>query len=121
MTTFFDIKTPNEFREAIKPFSVKNPPCRIEWKVYDIVSNYSCQLHVLLTVPDRDSGLMVFITHPFTAPLGAGIDVEEWFFNCLMSAMRHELEECFHYQNVRIRDPHAKESERVMALYRDNI
>ncbi len=91
----------------------RNPPFPIEVRVLDFWDGdreVRCAFDT--TVPNRDGGGAIRVTHGFRVPLDPRIDDKRLLDLIYAEARRvflHELDECFHVDGVRTRDPHASE------------
>jgi hypothetical protein len=115
--------TTDEFIACVARIELRNPPFpiqivarRMEYVVNsngkdDVVGGV--ELTVAWEVPDRDTGLPqpVSTVQQFRARDIGHMDekaVFEVIYRSVMNAFYHELQEMWHIDGVRVRDPHAK-------------
>jgi len=90
------------FSSYIKRLELRNFP----WPVKISVSGGWVRLEWL--VPDRDSGGQMCITDSFHLNYDPGFDsFARVVYRGLQSMLKHELDEAFHQDGVRVYDPHA--------------
>lgn len=98
--------------EALASVSLKNPAFPIDLVVTR--SHERTALEVRLLVPDRETGVDTRVIHSFPVPpwklmngRWSRADAVQWVRLCLDRAIRHEVDEWWHVDGVRVRDPHA--------------
>lgn len=95
-----------DFDRLLASIELKNFPYRVE------LERVRDQLIVTQRVKDRDDGSPKIVSMPFTIPKRAwwlGGALQSWVHDCVKTAVLHELDEAFHVDGVRVRDPHKED------------